>query len=94
MSDANTKLTRVATPEHLAEEQTVIVRYAITVESIRDNRSETFQEQHRMRYFFPGEIESLARDYQFKIERSEEFLTGQAPSENTWGVCYLLRKLD
>lgn len=94
MSDENIRLTRIATPELLPEKQIVIVRYAITVESIPDKRREVFQEEHQMRYFFPNEIESLARKHRFDIERSEEFLTGQAPSENTWGVCYLLRKLD
>ena len=45
-----------------------------------------------MRYFFPDEIDEFAEDSGFKVERSEEFLTGNVPSENTWGVCYLLRK--
>jgi hypothetical protein len=71
----------------------VTVRCTINVESVRDNRTETFQEEHQMRYFFPNEIESLAGENEFKVERYEEFMTGQAASEKTWGVCYLLRKI-
>ena len=93
VADANTRLTRIANPELHPENHIVTVRYTIKVESIRDNRTETFQEEHQMRYFFPNEIESLARENQFKVERCEEFMTGQAASEKTWGVCYLLRKL-
>ena len=92
-SDANMRLTRLATPEFHPEKQIVIVRYNVTVESIHDERSESFQEEHHMRYFFPNEIESLARQGGFAVECCEEFLTGLPPSENTWGVCYLLRKL-
>ena len=93
VADANTRLTRVANPELHAESHIVVVHYKITVESIRDNRTETFQEEHQMRYFFPNEIESLADENQFKTERCEEFMTGQVASEKTWGVCYLLRKI-
>jgi SAM-dependent methyltransferase len=94
VADANTRLTRTANPELQAEKHIVTVRYTINVESIRDNRTETFQEEHHMRYFFPHEIESLAHENQFRIERCEEFMTGQAASEKTWGVCYLLRKIS
>jgi hypothetical protein len=45
-----------------------------------------------MRYLFPTEIVLLADRAGFEVERSEEFLTGQKPSENTWGVAYLVRK--
>jgi SAM-dependent methyltransferase len=93
VADAHTRLTRIANPELHAENHIVTVRYTINVESIRDNRTETFQEEHQMRYFFPNEIESLADENQFKIERCEEFVTSQAASEKTWGVCYLLRKI-
>ena len=49
-------------------------------------------EEHRMRYLFPVEVELLAQQSGFNIEKSEEFLTRKRPSENSWGVMYLLRK--
>jgi hypothetical protein len=64
----------------------------VRIESKIDNRVEAFQEEHRMRYFFPVEIDEFAKQSGFEIERSEEFVTGYVPSESTWGVCYLLRK--
>jgi hypothetical protein len=45
-----------------------------------------------MRYLFPMEIDLIARQSGFSVERSEEFMTGNPVSENTWGVTYLLRK--
>ena len=91
-ADSHIKVTRVATPEMRPVEHTVIVRYAILVESISDGTTENFFEEHPMRYFFPDEIASLARDHGFEIERTEEFMSGRPPSKDTWGVCYLLRK--
>ena len=61
VADANIRLTRTAKPELRSQDQIVIVRYTIVAESLRGERSETFEEEHRMRYFFPEEIASLAR---------------------------------
>jgi hypothetical protein len=40
-----------------------------------------------MRYFFKPEIEMLLASANLEPLCFEEWLTGQAPSENTWGVC-------
>jgi SAM-dependent methyltransferase len=92
VSDETTKLTRTAMPELRSQEHVVVVRYNLVAEPIGNGSKESFQEEHAMRYFFPSEIESLARRHGFKIEHSEEFMTGREPSEATWAVCYLLRK--
>ena len=92
IENANTKLIRTATPKLRQENHIVAVCYTIVAESVQNGTNETFQEEHLIRYFFPEEIESLARDAAFTIERSEEFMTGRKPSEETWGVSYLLRK--
>jgi hypothetical protein len=70
----------------------VTVRYTILAESKDDGRLTTLFEEHRMRYFFPSEIDLLAGQAGFEIEWSEEFFTRRLPSEKTWGVAYLLRK--
>ena len=59
-----------------------------------EGRLTTFDEVHRMRYLFPSEIAFLATQTGFRVERSEQFLTGTAPSTESWGVAYLLRKCD
>ena len=87
-----TRLTRIAEPELDSQNSVVRVRYTILAESKHDGRLTTVREDHYMRYFFPTEINLLAHQTGFTVERSEGFLTGRMPSEATWGVAYLLRK--
>jgi len=93
VEDDAIKLTRIAEPELNTSASLVTVRYTIFVESKKDGVSTSFQEEHRMRYFFPLEMELIARQSGFEIVRSEEFLSGHAPSDRTWGVGYLFRKI-
>ena len=92
IEDEATCLTRIAEPELNVNAGVVTVRYTIFAESKEDGRLTKFREDHRMRYLFPVEIDLLANQTGFEVERSEEFLTGEAPSEGTWGVMYMLRK--
>jgi SAM-dependent methyltransferase len=92
VEDESVRLIRIAEPALNTNESLVRVRYTIVAQSTTDNSSRIFQEEHLMRYFFPTEIELLAAGAGFEIERSEEFLTGNVPSEDTWGVAYILRK--
>jgi len=92
VEDENTRLTRIAEPELDTNAGVVTVRYTMLAEAKRDGRLTTFEEEHRMRYLFPSEIDLLAVQTGFEVARSEEFLTGKVPSESTWGVAYLLRK--
>jgi SAM-dependent methyltransferase len=93
VEDDATVLTRIAEPELDTQAGVVTVRYTMMGESKSGGKLVRFGEEHHMRYLFPTEIDLLARQTGFKVERSEEFLTGAKPSVNTWGVAYLLRKL-
>lgn len=90
--DEKVRVTRTAEPDIDIDSRIATVRYNVRIESKIDNRIQAFQEEHRMRYFFPVEIDEFAKQSGFEIERSEEFVTGYVPSERTWGVCYVLRK--
>lgn len=92
VEDERTCLTRIAEPELDINASVVTVKYTVLAESKIDGKLTTFVEEHPMRYFFPVEIELIADQAGFAIERSEEFLSGREPSESTWGVAYLLRK--
>ena len=92
VEDENTRLTRIAEPELDTNGSVVTVSYTLFAESKVDARFRTFKEEHRMRYFFPVEIDFLAGQTGFNVKRKEEFLTRRPASENTWGVSYLLRK--
>lgn len=92
VEDENTFLTRIAEPELDTNTSVVTVRYTMMAHSKADSKLTSFSEEHRMRYLFPMEVDRLARQSGFRVERSEEFLTGRPATENTWGVAYLLRK--
>jgi SAM-dependent methyltransferase len=94
MEDDAIRLTRIAEPEMRIEENVVTVHYTMLVESKSNGKLTEFQEHHPMRYYFPVEIDLIARQTGFRVERSEEFLTGRSAGESTWGVAYVLRKDD
>jgi len=90
--DEKVRITRTAAPQIDIDSKVATVRYSVRIESKINNRIQTFQENRHMRYFVPAEIDEFAKHSGFEIEYNEEFVTGNLPSENTWGVCYLLRK--
>ena len=92
MENENIRLSRTAEPELDVNARIVTVNYTVLAESKVDGRLTTFRENHRMRYLFPSEVEFLANQTGFHVEQSEEFFTGVAPSETSWGVAYVLRK--
>lgn len=92
IEDESTRLTRIAEPKLDTNAGVVTVSYTIFAESKRDASLTTFHEDHHMRYLFPSEIQFLAQHTGFSMLHTEEFLTGDAPSESSWGVAYLLQK--
>ena len=70
----------------------VEVSYQILVIDGKTNKIEEINEKHEMRYFFIPEIESFSGE-DFKIISVEEFLTGKKPSINSWGVCFVLKRI-
>lgn len=84
---------RKADPIIYPEINVVEVNYDIEITNLRDQTSELICEKHPMRHFSKPEIELLAYASGFKLLKTEEFLTGTSPSTNTWGVCYILKKI-
>jgi len=94
VADDRRRVRRDATPALDAEAGTVTVTYAIDCEDLATGERFGFEEEHPMRYLFPTEVDLLADASGFSRVKSEEFLTGRPPSEETWGVAYLMRKAD
>ncbi|MCX6327732.1 MAG: class I SAM-dependent methyltransferase [Bacteroidia bacterium] len=86
------KVIRMAEPEIHINKNVVDVNYSILVKDKRSDKWIEFQEKHPMRHFSIPEIDLLAKLTGFEILRAEEFLTGNEPSENTWGVNFILKK--
>jgi SAM-dependent methyltransferase len=85
---------RVAEPIIDVYKNVISVNFSITIKNKNNGEERTFDEVHPMRSFSIPEIELLARCSGFTLENAEEFLTGSSPSLNTWGVCFVLRKIE
>jgi SAM-dependent methyltransferase len=87
-------VTRLASPKTYLERKIVEVRYEFFITDQDGSEVERWTEIHPMKHFSTGEIIKLAVDTGFVLMGCEEYLTGAAPSEQTWGVCYILKKAD
>lgn len=83
---------RIAEPEIHINQNVVDVNYSILVKDKSTDKWIEFQEKHPMRHFSIPEIGLLATFKGFELLKAEEFLTGNQPSENTWGVNFILKK--
>jgi len=86
------RITRIAEPETYPNENRVDVSYQIFAEERASGGVEMLSESHPMRHFSLPELDLFAQMGGFKRVGAEEFLTGNLPSEATWGVCIVLRK--
>lgn len=93
LQDQNIEVTRNANPVIHHELNIVEVNYDITVKDLSDGSTHFFQEQHPMRHFSRPEIKLLAYATGFELIHSEEFLSKNTPTGETWCVCYILKKL-
>lgn len=92
MTDDAIEITRIAEPVLHPNENCIDVNYSIFVRDTASDAVQTFSEIHPMRHFSFPELELLAEMSGFEIIGSEEFLTGKAQDEKTWGVCFILKK--
>jgi SAM-dependent methyltransferase len=92
MTDDQVEITRIAEPVTHANENRVDVHYTIIARELATGNVHTLQEVHPMRHFSLPEIDLLAESHGLERIGAEEFSTGEAPSEDTWGVCVILQK--
>ena len=92
LKSGNLEITRIAEPEEIPNENLVKVNYTIFVKDLDKGYSKDFSEVHPMRHYSLPEILFFANKHGFEMIHSEEFLTGNSPSEKTWGVVFVLRK--
>lgn len=86
------EVVRIAEPEIRTSENIVNVSYTIMVKEKETGNWIEFRENHPMRHFSIPEIGLLAMTTGFTLVTAEEFLTGNQPSEHTWGVNFILKK--
>lgn len=92
LSDESTEVVRLAEPVVHAERNTVDVNYEVIVRDRATDKVETVKETHHMRYLFTPEVDLFLKQAGFQeIVHSEEWITGQSPSFDTWGVVFVAR---
>ena len=93
IENEDVEVIRIAEPNIVPNENKVDVNYTVFVKDKINDSYSKFSETHHMRHFSIPEIESFAEKNNFQVLKTEEFLTGNLPSENTWGVCFILKRL-
>jgi len=93
MADDHVEITRIAEPVIYPNENRVDVNYTIYSRELGTCNVQTLQETHPMRHFSLPEIDIVAGVHGFERIAAEEFLTGNDPSESTWGVCVILKRI-
>ena len=83
---------RFAEPEIHSGTNVVDLNYTILVKDKHNGQIIEFKEKHPMRHFSVPEIKLIASYTGFEVVKTEEFLTGNVPSEETWGVNFILKK--
>lgn len=86
------KIFRFTEPNIRYNENIVDVNFKLVITDNHTNQTSFIEETHAMRYLSLPEIKLLADLNSFEIVKAEEFLSEKEPSENTWGVCFILRK--
>jgi SAM-dependent methyltransferase len=91
--DDEIEITRLAEPVLHHLQNVVDVNYHIITKNKKDGKYLEFSEKHSMRHFSVPEVELLAMNSGFLLQGAEEFLTGNEPSVDTWGVNFILKAI-
>lgn len=87
------EIIRLAESKMKTNENVVAVNYEVIIKDKATQTSKTITEEHLMRHFSIPEIKILAAFTGFEVVLAEEFLTENSPSEDTWGVFFILKKI-
>ena len=93
MENDKVQIIRLAESDIHYDTNVVDVHYEIIARNKESNEWSSFAETHCMRHFSIPEIKLLAALHGFDIVQMEEFITHNKPSDNTWAVCFILKKI-
>ncbi|TFW61107.1 class I SAM-dependent methyltransferase [Bradyrhizobium sp. MOS001] len=86
------RLTRIAQSEHDEQQATVLVNYTLFCEDTERSTIRRVDETHRMRYWFPFEVEASLRNSGFEQVGSHAWLSDAAPNTKDWAAYSIARK--
>ena len=93
LEDDTLAIIRLAESKMEFDKNVVEVNFDVIIKDKLTHTSESITEKHLMRHFSIPEIKILAAFAGFEVVLTEEFLTGNSPSEDTWGVFFILKKI-
>jgi SAM-dependent methyltransferase len=93
LEDDAIEIVRLAESKIESDKNVVAVNFEVIIKDKATQTSETITEEHLMRHFSIPEIKMLTGFTGFEVVLAEEFLTGNSPSEDTWGVYFILKKI-
>ena len=93
ISNKSNTITRIAEPEMILNNNQVNVKYTFYDVNNSSGKLRVTEEIHQMRFFSIPELEYIANQIGFQLLEVEEFLTSNEPSLETWGVCFILKKI-
>jgi SAM-dependent methyltransferase len=93
LEDDAIAIIRLAESKMELDNNVVEVNFEVIIKDKATQATESITEKHLMRHFSIPEIKMLATFTGFEVVIAEEFLTENTPSEYTWGVSFLLRKI-
>jgi SAM-dependent methyltransferase len=87
------KITRIAEPITIPNQNVVDVNYDIFIKDKKDNKIINIYETHSMRHFSLPELDLFCNNNGFLRVGAEEFLTRSKPGSKSWGITVILKKL-
>ncbi|TWU41189.1 dTDP-3-amino-3,4,6-trideoxy-alpha-D-glucopyranose [Novipirellula aureliae] len=92
MENVHCDVLRIAEPTLDVNRNRVDVDYTMIVTDKTNGCVERLKETHSMRYFFTPELELIANRVGLNIIHSEQWMDGEEPSADTWGVTFIAKK--
>jgi len=86
------RLTRIAQSDHDEQNATVFVNYTLFCEDTDKSTIRRVDETHRMRYWFPFEIDAALAASGFEPAAHSAWLSDDPPSSKTWAAYTVARK--
>lgn len=93
MENDKVQIIRLAKSDVHYDTNVVDVHYEVIAHNKENNVWSSFTETHCMRHFSIPEINLLASHHGFDVVQIEEFITRNKPSDKTWAVCFILKKI-
>jgi SAM-dependent methyltransferase len=84
--DSKFRLTRIAEPTMIANENIVDVKYLLIAENKANKSVDIIQETHRMRYLFKPEIEMFFASAGIELVGIFEWMTNHEPDFTSWNI--------